>query len=108
MTRRRYPLLFVCACLFAMAAPAPAQNAPSPEQVLGYALGERFTDHASVVRYMDALVASAPTMARVQRYGETPEGRARIQVVIARPDHFVRLDEKIGRNRTHGDPATPI
>jgi hypothetical protein len=66
---------------------------PSPEQVLGYGIGERFTDHAGVVRYMEALAAAVPAMARLQEYGETPERRQLVQLIVARPDHLARLDE---------------
>lgn len=84
-----------------------AQNAPSPEDVLGHALGERFTDHAGVMRYMDALAAAMPGMVRVQRYGETVEGRDLVQVAFARADHMQRLDEILELNRRLADPATP-
>jgi ribosomal protein L34 len=96
--------------LAAVAGPFPlvAQSAPpSPEQVLGYGVGERFTDHANVLRYMDTLAGAAPGMVRVERYGETPEGRALVQVVIARADYLQRLDEILDRNRQLADPATP-
>jgi hypothetical protein len=86
---------------------ARAQTPPSPEQVLGYGLGERFTDHAGVLRYMEALAAAAPAQMRVQRYGETPEGRDLIQVALARADHLARLDEILALNRQLADPATP-
>jgi hypothetical protein len=89
------------------ATPAAGQSVPSPEQVLGYGIGQRFTDHAGVVRYMDALAAAVPQMVRVERYGETPEGRALVQVTIARPDHLGRLEEILSRNRLLADPATP-
>jgi hypothetical protein len=48
--------------------PLHAQPAvPSPEQVLGHALGERFTDHAGVLRYMQSLADALPPMARRPR-----------------------------------------
>jgi hypothetical protein len=96
--------------LLALAGTAPlaAQAAPpSPEQVLGYGIGQRFTDHANVLRYMEALAAAMPSMVRVQQYGESVEGRRLVQIVIARPDHLQRLDEILDRNRQLGDPATP-
>jgi hypothetical protein len=98
----------LAAILLLAAGPVWAQSGPpSPEQVLGYGIGERFTDHASVVRYMTALADAAPANVRVQSYGETPEGRTLIQVVLARPDHMTRLDEVLDRNRRLADPATP-
>ena len=98
-----YPLI---ALTFAL--PLAAQSAPpSPQQLLGYGIGERFTDHAGVVRYFEALAAALPNMARLQRYGETNEGRALVQIVFARPDHLTRLDDILARNRQLADPATP-
>jgi hypothetical protein len=92
---------------FLAAAPAAAQAVPSPEQVLGHGMGDRFTDHAGVVRYMETLAAAVPAVARVQPYGETPEHRQLVQLIIARQDHMARLDEILARNRLLADPATP-
>jgi hypothetical protein len=105
--RHTAPFLSV---LLALALPvcAAAQTVPSPEDVLGHGLGQRFTDHAGVLRYMDALAAAAPAQVRVQRYGETPEGRGLVQVVIARADYLSRLEEILDRNRRLADPATPV
>jgi hypothetical protein len=89
------------------AEPATAQAVPSPEQVLGYPLGERFTDHAGVVRYLEALAAAVPAMARLQEYGTTPERRQLVQLIVARPDRMARLDEILAANRLLADPATP-
>jgi hypothetical protein len=86
--------------------PLAAQAPPSPQEVLGYELGDRFTDHAGVMRYMEALAAAAPSMVRLRPYGETPEGRRLLQVVIAREDRLARLDELLSRNRALIEPAT--
>jgi len=99
-------------CALAVTVPAAAQqrNGPggvaSPAEVLGYELGERFTDHAGVVRYMEALAAASPRV-QIRPYGKTVEGRPLLQVVIAREDHLARLDEILDRNRELTDPATP-
>jgi hypothetical protein len=99
--------LLLLSVLAGGATTAAAQVVPSPEEVLGYGIGERFTDHGGVVRYMEALAAAAPDMVRVKRYGESVEGRALVQVVIARRDNLARLDEILSRNRLLADPATP-
>src|SRR5690625_5145219 len=78
---------------------------PSPAEVLGHELGERFTDHAGVMRYMDALAAASPRV-EVRPYGETVEGRALVQALIAREDHLARIDEILERNRELADPQT--
>jgi hypothetical protein len=79
---------------------------PSPRDVLGYDVGERFTDHAGLVRYLETLAARVPNL-RVRRYGETNEGRPLLQVVIARPEYLARLDDILARNRELTDPETP-
>ncbi|HEX6940127.1 MAG TPA: M14 family metallopeptidase [Longimicrobiales bacterium] len=104
-TARILPLLTVLATAAPAAAQAP-DTVPSPARVLGHELGERFTDHAGVVRYMEALDAASPRV-EVRRYGTTAEGRPLLQVVIAREDHLARLDEILGLNRELADPATP-
>lgn len=78
----------------------------SPAEFLGYDLGERFTDHAGVVRYMEHLAEASP-LVEVVRYGESVERRALIQVVIARTDYRARLDEILAANRELTDPDTP-
>jgi hypothetical protein len=78
---------------------------PSPSQVLGYELGDRFTDVADAVRYLDALAAASPRV-RLRRYGESVEGRPLIHVVVGREDNLARLDEILARNRELADPAT--
>ncbi|MGH7472260.1 MAG: M14 family zinc carboxypeptidase, partial [Longimicrobiales bacterium] len=89
-----------------VAVPAAAQSpVPAPREILGYEIGERFTDHAGLLRYMEALAARTPAV-RVRRYGETNEGRALLQVVIAGPEYLARLDDILARNRELTNPET--
>ena len=57
--------------LLAVAAPLHAQHGladggtydprvPTPEAVLGYRLGERFTPHHTLMRYIERLAATSP------------------------------------------------
>ncbi|MEX2569928.1 MAG: M14 family metallopeptidase [Gemmatimonadota bacterium] len=80
--------------LVGQAAPAAV---PSPEQYLGYALGEDFTDYTGVRDYSRVLAAESPLVEYI-RYGESVEGRELIQLVIARADHHARLDEILAAN----------
>ncbi|MBT8462522.1 MAG: hypothetical protein KJO44_08350, partial [Gemmatimonadetes bacterium] len=59
--------------LLATATDARAQSVPSPGEILGYELGDRFTDASAVVRYAEAL-AAASNQVDLVRYGETAEG----------------------------------
>lgn len=97
--------------LLVLVAPASARQRepisvpPSPAAVLGHELGERFTDHAGVIRYLESLAVASP-MVRIERYGETPEGRPLLQVVIAQPDKLARLEEILALNRELAEPTT--
>lgn len=92
--------------LFAAAAASAQTAPPSPEQVLGYALGERFTPYAGVQQYARALAAAAPDRVRYQPYGQTYEGRELFQLVIARPDVMQRLDAVLAANAELTRPGT--
>ena len=80
------------------AAPAASQQVPAPADVLGYELGEHFTDHPSIVRYLDAVAAAAPDRTSLVQYGTTNEGRPLFQLVIARPDHLRQLEAILAAN----------
>ncbi len=103
------PVLVVAA----LAAPAAAQeNAavaapPSPKDVLGYDIGERFTPPADLVRYMDALASAVPRRVSVRRYGVTAEGRPLLQVAIANEANLSRLDEVLAAHRRLIQPDLP-
>ncbi len=91
----------VHAAAFAALLGAPAlaaqQAPPSPADVLGYALGERFTPYAGVQRYSRAL-ADASDRVDYRAYGTTPEGRELFQLVIATPQNLQRLDGILAAN----------
>ncbi len=91
--------------LLAVPAAAVAQAPPSPADVLGWELGERFTDVPDVGRYMEALADASPLVS-VERYGETFEGRPLVQVLVASPEYRARLDEILAANRELTDPGT--
>jgi hypothetical protein len=104
-TLRRAPLV---AALLAAAAPGlHAQEAPpSPQQVLGYALGERFTPHAGVQQYARALDAASDRV-EYRAYGTTSEGRELFQLVVATPENLRRLDAILAANAELTRPETP-
>ncbi len=54
----------------------------SPEAFLGYALGERFTPHHRVVDYVTS-VAEESERVHLVPYGETPEGRPLLALVVS-------------------------
>lgn len=64
---------------------------PTPERVLGYALGERLSRSADVLRYFEALAAAAPDRMILGRYGQTWEGRPLPYAIIASPSNLRRI-----------------
>ena len=84
-----------------------AQAPPSPQDVLGWDIGERFTSVPQVQRYFDALAAVSP-LVTVEEYGRTNEDRPLLQVVIASAAHRARLDAILAANRELSDPDTPL
>ncbi len=64
---------------------------PAPDQVLGYAFGERLSRAGDVLRYFEALAAAAPDRVILGRYGETWEGRPLPYAIIASPRNLRRI-----------------
>ena len=103
-TLRRVPLL--AAALLGTASGLRAQaEPPSPAQVLGYELGERFTPYSGVQQYARALDAASPRV-EYRPYGETYEGRELFQLVIATPENLARLDAILAANAELTRPET--
>ena len=99
-------VLVVPAAIVAFAGPAYAQiceqmpsgpaagagtSVPSPADILGHSLGERFTTTDEVLQYARAL-DQASDLVTVHEYGRTPEGRPLVQIIIASGEHRGRLD----------------
>jgi hypothetical protein len=105
MSRRIAALALVLLPTYHLAAQAAP---PSPAQVLGYELGERFTPYAGVREYARALAAAAPDRVRYLPYGQTYEGRELFQLVIARPEVMARLDQVLATNAELTRPETSV
>jgi hypothetical protein len=105
--RRSFRHAAVAALLAQAAAGAAAaqQAPPSPADVLGYQLGERFTPYAGVQRYARALAEASP-LVDYRPYGTTPEGRELLQLVIASPQNLQRLDQIVAANAELTRPET--
>lgn len=65
---------------------------PTPASVLGYPLGQRFTQHHRVLDYLHALDAASDRVT-LWTYGETYEGRPLTLVAISSPQNLARLEE---------------
>jgi hypothetical protein len=82
-------LLVLALLLFATAAQA---QSPTPEQFLGYKLGDRFTPWPRIVEYFNALAKSS-NLITVQQFGETYEHRPLILAVITSPKNRAQLEQ---------------
>ena len=94
MTFKRLALILVG---LAIPAPAPAQNPPSPAEVLGTDIGERFTDGQQVLEYAERLSAASPNV-RMIRYGESVEGRDLVLLAISSRENLGDLEGILERN----------
>ncbi|MGQ9560961.1 MAG: M14 family metallopeptidase [Candidatus Oleimicrobiaceae bacterium] len=79
------------------------KRVPSPATVLGYSIGEQFTPHHLVLRYMEALAGSSERV-RLLRYGTTYEGRSLQVLVISSPVNLAQWDSLQLRQRRLADP----
>src|SRR5476649_2507837 len=69
-----------------------AQGLQSPEQYLGYKIGTRFTRHHKLVEYFRAVAQAKPDMVKIEKYGETNEGRELVLAFIASPENLKKLE----------------
>lgn len=70
-----------------------AQTLQSPEQFLGYKPGTRFTRHYKIVDYFKAVAQAKPDLVKVEKYGETSEGRELMLAYIATPENLQKIEE---------------
>ena len=78
-------LLFVSSSLFA--------QLKSPDEFLGYQLGSHFTQHYKIVNYFHQTAAAMPQMMKLDKYGETNEGRELLLAFVSSAENMARLDD---------------
>jgi hypothetical protein len=87
---RRSVALFALVAFFSLT--AAAQNTvPTPDQFLGYGMGERFTPHHRILEYFDEL-ARTSSLVKIRQIGETYEHRPLVLATITSPKNHARLD----------------
>ncbi len=77
---------------------------PAPADFLGYELGERFTVHARMLDYFEALAASSDKIT-LHDYGHTHEGRRLIYVVVTSTENQGRIEDIRTNNLRLADPS---
>ncbi len=65
----------------------------SPDEFLGYSLGSKFTPHYKIVNYFNQAAAAMPQMMKLEKYGETNEGRDLLLAIISTPENMARIEE---------------
>lgn len=79
---------------------------PTPEQFLGYPIGEHYTRHDRLVDYFNAL-ARISDKVRVQELGRSYEQRPQIGVIITSAANLARLPQIEAARATVVDPSAP-
>ncbi|MBK8521397.1 MAG: zinc carboxypeptidase [Chitinophagaceae bacterium] len=65
----------------------------SPDEFLGYTLGSKFTPHYKIVNYFNQAAAWMPQMMKLEKYGETYEGRDLLLAIVSTPENMSRIEE---------------
>jgi murein tripeptide amidase MpaA len=69
-----------------------AQSVKSPDEFLGYTLGDRYTRHHEMIeyfRYVDAQLSNV----QITQYGKTYEDRPLIYTIITSQENFAKLED---------------
>ena len=66
-------------------------NIPSPEEFLGYPIGEQHTRHDQIVAYFQKL-ADISDRASIEVYGYTHEKRKLVMLTVSTPEHLNNLE----------------
>ena len=111
--------LSVASLLATAQTPPPASttvstpSVASPDQFLGYTIGDRFTPHHRVLAYAEQIARKMPNRVKLLPYGTTYEGRQLMAVVVASEANLARLEEIRTNNLKRvglleGSPTTTV
>jgi hypothetical protein len=96
--------LSLCLFVFLFAAVSQAQTpVPTPDEFLGYPLGERFTPYARILDYFHMLTTRS-NLITMQQFGETYEHRPLMLAVITSPKNRAALETIRGNVAALTDP----
>ena len=82
-------------------------SVPSPEEFLGYGIGEHHTRHDLIVAYMEKL-AQVSDRATIQEYGKTHEGRKLVILTISSPKNQSNLESIKASHLAFTDPSKSV
>lgn len=77
--------------LFSLTSTSIIAQLKSPEEFLGYELGDRFTRHHKVVEYFSHVAETLPNV-KLHQYGETYEHRPLISIVLSSQENIDNWD----------------
>lgn len=80
---------------------------PSPEEFLGYGIGEHHTRHDLIVAYLTKL-AEVSDRASIYEYGRTHEGRKLVILTITNPENLKNLDNLKQQHLAFTDPSKSV
>lgn len=80
---------------------------PTPEQFLGYPIGDWHTRHDRIVNYFEELAKVSPK-AHFQIIGYTNEHRAQVVLTITSPENYARIDEIQKEHVRLTDPSQTV
>ncbi len=72
---------------------AKSQTLQSPEAFLGYKIGSRYTPHYKIVNYFKAVAQAVPDKVKIEKYGETYEGRELILAFVTNAENGKNLEQ---------------
>jgi hypothetical protein len=78
--------------LLGMGATFASGQVKTPEQFLGYQVGTRFTPHWRIVEYFRYVATAAPSLVKLQQYGQTVEGRPLVVVYVSSATNMANLE----------------
>ncbi len=88
MFRRATLLSLLLTCFF-----YASSQLKSPEEFLGYAVGQKFTPHWKILDYFRHVAANAPGNVQLQPYGETNEGRQLTLAFVSSSENINNLEQ---------------
>ncbi|MEA1785014.1 M14 family metallopeptidase [Arenibacter sp. GZD96] len=80
---------------------------PSPEQFLGYGIGEHHTRHDLIVAYLEKL-AELSDRATITYYGKTHEGRKLLILTVTAPENVTNLETIKQQHLAFTDPNKTV
>ncbi len=83
------------------------ETVPSPEEFLGYGIGEHHTRHDLIVAYLTKL-AETSDRASIYQYGKTHEGRKLVILTITSPENLSNLATLKEQHLAFADPSKNV